>query len=328
MQHCDNQKTNNRNSIRYGEGFMADRRLQVFHAVARQLSFTKAAETLFMTQPAVTFQIKQLEEQYNTRLFERGHARISLTPAGELVLQYAERILSLSAEMDARLKELSDGLSGTLLIGASMTIAEFHLPAILGEFRKACPAVQTRLFVANSETIEQRISEHTLDVGLIEAPSRQSGLVVQSCGEDELRVITAPGHTLASMRSVRAVQLMLHALITREVGSGTREVADQWFRDAGVDPAKLNIEMELGSLESIKGVVAAGMGCAIMSSRAVQKEKALGELCEIPLEPALIRQLSLVYPRERFRSRLVNTFIEFARTRLAQLPNKIAASTR
>ena len=103
---------------------MADRRLQVFHAVARHLSFTRAAEALFMTQPAVTFQIRQLEEQYNTRLFERRHGSISLTPAGELVLSYAERILALSDELDTRLAEMTGEMRGLLLLGASTTIAE------------------------------------------------------------------------------------------------------------------------------------------------------------------------------------------------------------
>ena len=136
---------------------MADRRLQVFHAVAKQSSFTKAAETLFMTQPAVTFQIKQLEEHFNTRLFDRGHGRISLTAAGEVVLEYAERILSLSAELDTRVSEMTGEVQGPLLIGASMTIAEFMLPRILGEFKsRAIRTVQARLTVANSETDRAR----------------------------------------------------------------------------------------------------------------------------------------------------------------------------
>jgi DNA-binding transcriptional LysR family regulator len=109
---------------------MADRRIQVFHAVAKHLSFTKAAEALFMTQPAVTFQIRQLEDQFNTRLFDRAHGSISLTPAGVIALDYAERIVALSAELDTRLKELSGQVAGPLLIGASMTIAEFLLPQI------------------------------------------------------------------------------------------------------------------------------------------------------------------------------------------------------
>src|SRR5512142_777732 len=114
---------------------MADRRLQVFHAVAKQSSFTKAAEQLFMTQPAVTFQIKQLEEHFNARLFERNHGKISLTPAGRLVLSYVERILDLSDEMQTRVGELTGVVSGPLLLGASTTIAEFMLPRILGEFK-------------------------------------------------------------------------------------------------------------------------------------------------------------------------------------------------
>ena len=111
---------------------MADRRLQVFHAVAKHLSFTRAADALFMTQPAVTFQIKQLEEQYGTRLFERRHGSISLSPAGELVFSYARRILALSDEMETRLSEMTDEMRGPLLLGASTTIAEFMLPRVLG----------------------------------------------------------------------------------------------------------------------------------------------------------------------------------------------------
>jgi DNA-binding transcriptional LysR family regulator len=129
---------------------MADRRLQVFHAVAKHLSFTKAAEALFMTQPAVTFQIRQLEEHFNTRLFDRGHGRISLTAAGNLALEYAERILEVSAELDTRLHEMSGQLGGPLLIGASTTIADYLLPPVLGAYKARFPSVVPRLFVANS----------------------------------------------------------------------------------------------------------------------------------------------------------------------------------
>ena len=295
---------------------MADRRLQVFHAVARQMSFTKAAEVLFMTQPAVTFQIKQLEESYDTRLFERGHGRISLTPAGELVLDYAERILSLSAELDARIKEMTGNLAGPLLIGASTTAAECMLPPILGEYKSRFPQVQAKLFVANSGAIEAQVAEHTLDVGLIEAPSHLPALLTEACCEDELIVIVSPRHPLAGTGQVSARQLLEHPYISRETGSGTREFSDIYFRKAGVRVENLKVEMELGSPEALKGVVAAGMGFAIMPKIAVEKEVKLGELVALPLEPRLIRTLSLVYPKEKFRSRLVNSFIEFARARL------------
>ena len=114
---------------------MADRRLQVFHTVARLLSFTKAAEILHMTQPAVTFQIKQLEEQFNTRLFDRTHNRISLTEAGNIVYEYADRILNLYSEMQNRIGEMTGDVRGTLLLGASTTIAEYMLPRVLGDFK-------------------------------------------------------------------------------------------------------------------------------------------------------------------------------------------------
>ncbi len=181
---------------------MADRRLQVFHAVAKHLSFTKAAEALFMTQPAVTFQIKQLEEHFNTRLFERGHGRISVTPAGSVVLEYAERILALSAELDLRLKEMTGHVAGLLLVGASTTIAEFLLPQVLGEFKSKYPGVMPRLVVANSGAVESRVAEHTLDIGFIEAPSHLATIASDEVCDDELQVVCAPSHPFAKLKSV------------------------------------------------------------------------------------------------------------------------------
>jgi DNA-binding transcriptional LysR family regulator len=295
---------------------MADRRLQVFHAVAKQMSFTKAAETLFMTQPAVTFQIKQLEEQYNTRLFERGHGRVALTPAGQIVYEYAERILTLSAELDTRLKEMTGRLSGPLLIGASSTIGEFMLPRVLGEFKSRYPDVHARLFVANSGIVEGRVGEHTIDVGLIEAPSHLASLATEACFEDELQVVVSPTHPLAKLKSVTPKQLVAHPYISREEGSGTREFTELYMRKAGIGENELRVEMELGSPEALKGVVSAGAGFAILSEFAVEKEKKLGDLVAVPLQPRLMRTLSLVYPKEKFRSRLVATFVEFAKQKL------------
>jgi len=296
---------------------MADRRLQVFHAVAKHLSFTKAAEALFMTQPAVTFQIRQLEEHFNTRLFDRAQGRITLTAAGTLALEYAERILGLSAELDTRLKEISGQLGGPLLIGASTTIAEFLLPQILGEFRARYPAVIPRLFVANSEAVQERIAECSLDLGFIEGESHLPSLVTDTCCDDELQVVCAPSHALARLKSVTPKSLTEHAYISREPGSGTREVIDSYLQKAGVPPDALQVVMELGSPEALKGLAATGLGFAIMSRATVAKEIQLGQLIQIPLSPRLNRHLSVVYPKERFHSRLINSFVQFAKERFA-----------
>ena len=304
---------------------MADRRLQVFHAVAKHLSFTKAAEALFMTQPAVTFQIRQLEEHFDTRLFDRAHGRIALTAAGQVALEYAEKILGMSAELDTRLKEMSGQVAGPLLIGASTTIAEFMLPQVLGEFKSRYPGVVPRLFVANSEAVQARIAERTLDLGFIEGESHLPSLVTDTCSEDELQVVCAPSHPLAKAGSVAPKALTEHAYISREPGSGTREVIDHYLQKAGVPPDALQVVMELGSPEALKGLAATGLGFAIMSRATVAKETQLGQLVRIPLAPRLTRHLSVVYPKERFHSRLVNSFVQFAKERFAAMQSAEAA---
>ncbi|PKO92406.1 MAG: LysR family transcriptional regulator [Betaproteobacteria bacterium HGW-Betaproteobacteria-10] len=295
---------------------MADRRLQVFHAVARHLSFTKAADALFMTQPAATFQVRQLEEQFGTRLFERRHGSIALTQAGQIVLSYAEKILALSDEMETRVGEMTGEMRGPLWVGASTTIAEFLLPRLLGEFNAFYPQVRVNLFVANSQSIENRVAEHRLDVGLIDVPARLPGLSSPIFCEDELRVICAPDYPLASMKSVTPKVLAEHEFISREVGSGTREMTDTYFRSHKIPPETLKTQMELGSPESLKGVVATGLGFAIVSRLAVEKERQLGTLVVIPLKPVLKRNLYLTYPQDRFQSRLAATFIDFAKRQL------------
>jgi LysR family transcriptional regulator, transcriptional activator of the cysJI operon len=297
---------------------MADRRLQVFYTVARQLSFTKAAELLFMTQPAVTFQIKQLEEHFSARLFERSHGRIALTPVGRLVLDYAERILGLSEEMQTRVAELTGAISGPLLLGASTTIAEYVLPRILGEFKVAHPLVHVHLTVGNSEMIEGRIADHALDLGLIESPSHLPGLASEVCCEDELVLICSPAHRFAKSEAVTPQQLAGEPYVSRELGSGTREFMDQYLRRCEVAPEDLDVVMELGSPEAIKGVVETGMGISIVSRATVARELKLGSLAVVPLEPRLIRTFSLAHPREKFRSKLLTTFVDFATTRMKQ----------
>jgi DNA-binding transcriptional LysR family regulator len=296
---------------------MADRRLQVFHAVAKHLSFTKAAETLFMTQPAVTFQVKQLEEHLNTRLFDRTQGRISLTPAGEIAFAYAERILALSAELDTRLKDMGGQAAGPLLIGASMTIGEYVLPQLIGKFKARFPAVLPTLFVGNSEAVQERVGERTLDLGFIEGDSHLSTLQSEVCSEDELQVVCAPSHPLAKEPYAIPAALTRHPYVGREPGSGTRAVIDRYLQQAGVLPESMNVVVELGSPEAIKGLAATGMGFAIMSRVIVAKELQLGQLVQIPLNPPLMRNFSVVYAKERFHSRLVAGFLQFAKDQLA-----------
>ena len=296
---------------------MADRRLQVFHAVAKHLSFTKAAETLFMTQPAVTFQVKQLEEHLNTRLFDRAQGRITLTPAGIVALEYAERILGLSDELDKRLKEMGGQAAGPLLIGASMTIGEYVLPQLIGKFTTRFPAVVPTLFVGNSEAVQDRVAERTLDLGFIEGDSHLATLLTEVCCDDELQVVCAPSHPLAREPYALPATLTRHPYVNREAGSGTREVIDRYLQEAGVSPESLNVVVELGSPEALKGLVATGLGFAIMSRVIAAKELQLGQLMQIPLRPRLIRNFSVVYPKERFHSRLVAAFLAFAKEQLA-----------
>lgn len=299
---------------------MADRRLQVFHAVAKHLSFTRAADVLFMTQPAVTFQIRQLEEQYSTRLFERRHGSILLTPAGELMLSYAERILALSAEMDTRLAEMTGEMRGSLLIGAVTAVADSLLPAILADFNASYPQVRARLSVANSEEIASRVADHGLDLGLIEAPAKVPGLSCEICRDDELVVICAPGYPLVGLRKVGPQVLAEYEYLSREPGSGTRETVDEYFRSAGVAPDSLKTQIELGSSEALKGVVATGLGFAIVARAAIAREVQLGLLSAIPLDPPLRRSIYLVQPDDRFHSWLVTTFAQFARQQFKEIP--------
>lgn len=298
---------------------MADRRLQVFHAVAKHLSFTKAAEALFMTQPAVTAQVKQLEEQFNTRLFDRTRAGITLTPAGEIALQYAQRILDAANELDARLHAMGGEISGTLMIGASTTIADYLLPQILGTYKAKYPGVVPQLLVANSELIQRQVSDRSLDIGFVEGGSHPAALAVDVCCEDELQVVCAPGHPLARLARISPKALAGHANISREPGSGTREVIDNYLRRQRIAPDALQRVMELGSPEAIKGVLATGLGFSIMSCATVVNEVRLGQLVRIALQPRLIRNLAVVYPKERIHHALVSSFIEFAKQSLSSL---------
>jgi DNA-binding transcriptional LysR family regulator len=221
--------------------------------------------------------------------------------------------------MDTRVADLTGTVAGPLLLGASTTIAEFILPQILGEFKAQHPEVQAHMTVGNSETIVNRVADHTIDVGLIESPSYLPSLQNEICCDDELVLICAPGHTLAGRQTVSAQDIATLPIVRREPGSGTREFTDNYFRECGVSPEDLNLVMELGSPEAMKGVVETGIAVAIVSCATIAKELRLGSVVAIPLAPRLIRTLSVVHPKEKFRSRLLTSFVEFAMRRMREL---------
>lgn len=292
---------------------MADRRLQVFHTVARLLSFTKAAETLHMTQPAVTFQVRQLEEYFNTRLFDRTHNRISLTEAGETVYHYADKIFELYAEMENAVREMTGEISGSLTIGASTTIAEYMLPALLGDFRSQYPDVTIHLKVSNTDGIVSMVENNAIDLGVVEAPVSNKNLVVDKCRDDRLVAIVPPNHELASRKAVSMSELLNYPFICREEGSGTREVIEHYICTTDECRQALNVGMELGSPEAVKGAVEAGMGISVVSNATIQKELRLGTLVAVQLEPPLERPFSFVHQKQKFRVRVMEELLEFAR---------------
>ncbi|MDC1287154.1 LysR family transcriptional regulator [Gammaproteobacteria bacterium] len=292
---------------------MSDRRLKVFHTVARLLSFTKAAEELHMTQPAVTFQVRQLEEYFNTRLFDRTHNKVNLTPAGDRVAEFAERIFDLYAEMENRVRDLTGEISGALTIGASTTIAEYMLPALLGEFKNRYPEINLRLKVSNSEGIVSMVEHNVIDLGVVESPVHNKNLIVEICHNDQLVVVAAPDHELVKRGGkVSASDIVRYPFVSREEGSGTREVIMQYLKEHKVTPSDMNFSLELGSPEAIKGAVEAGMGITILSRSIIGKELKLNMLAELELDPPLSRPFSFVRQRQKFRVTVMEKLLEFA----------------
>lgn len=292
---------------------MSDRRLEVFYTVAKLLSFTKAAEELNMTQPAVTFQVRQLEETFATRLFDRAHNKVSLTRAGDEVFAYSERILNLYNEMNESIKSMTGDSSGTVIVGASTTIAEYMLPAILGEFKSTYPNVGVRLKVTHTEGIVTMVEDNTIDLGIVEGNVSNKHLLVEPCRVDKLVVIVCNHHPLVNQSAVSCAQLLHHPFIFREAESGTRGVFFDYLHGQGYQESDLDNELEMGSTESIKGAVEAGMGISVVSLATIKKELRLGLLCAIPLDPPLERSFSFVRQRQQFRTRLMDRLYTFAR---------------
>ncbi len=290
---------------------MADRRLKIFHTVARLLNFTKAGEQLHMTQPAVTFQIRQLEDQFNTRLFDRTHNKVTLTDAGKLVYMYADRILKIYEDMHHSITEMTGDVSGGVLLGASTTIAEYMLPLLIGEFKVKYPDVKISLKESNTEDIVAMVENNVVDLGIVEGSVNNKNLQVEQCRVDQLVVIMPNNHLLAKEATLHVNDILSHPFICRESGSGTQEAITNYVREQNADN-RLNVCFELSSPEAIKGAVEAGMGISIVSKASIEKELKLGTLTAVELSPKLERPFSFVRQRYKFKSRAADELLGFA----------------
>jgi DNA-binding transcriptional LysR family regulator len=273
---------------------MTDRRLRVFYTVARLLSFTQAAKALHMTQPAVTFQIRQLEDHLSTRLFDRSHNRVVLTEAGRKVYEYAERIFELYGEMQEALRQVGRTAGGALTIGACHTAAESLLPALMRDFKRARPELNLGLKLAPEDEVLRMVQAGIVEAGIVAGRMEAALLDTRACLIDRSVVITQPGHPLAERERVRIEALAGYPLISREKGSPAVENIMRYAAANGVDAGTFNIALELGSLDAIKNTVEAGMGIAIVSRACVTRELELGSLACVGLDPPLERSFAFV----------------------------------
>ena len=256
-------------------------RLVVFRAVAEQLSFRKAAEELYLTQPAVSLQIKALEEDVGVQLLDRTGARITLTAAGQVLLTYCEQIKMLLAQTKHEIAALSGEHAGQLALGASTTIAQYVLPRLLGEFRREHPRVHPTLISGNTEHIVEAIEKQKIVLGFIEGPARSREVKTQPFLEDELVLIASTAHEWTERSSVSCSEIAATPLLMRERGSGTRHVIELAIERQGVKRNTLQIVMELDSTEAIKSAVEAGLGIGFVSRWAIAKDMRLGSSFEI-----------------------------------------------
>ena len=250
-------------------------RLKVFRTVAEHLNFRKAAEHLFLTQPAVTLQIKALEDDLGIRLFDRAANRVSLTPQGSLLLAYAKKIAALVSQAEQELGSEDGKVSGELSLGVSTTIAQYVLPRLLGAFLDEHPRVQFSLHSGNTDEIVHLLLDNKLSLGLIEGPARDRGIHTEPFMQDEL-VLIMP-RTFASDRMSHD-QFLASNLLMREQGSGSRRVVELALEHAGLKLKSFKHVMDLDSTEAIKSAVEVGLGIGFVSRWAISKELELGAL--------------------------------------------------
>ena len=295
---------------------MVNFRLKVFRAVARHLNFRRAAEELLLTQPAVTLQVKTLEQQLGVQIFDRSGPRISLTPAGAVLLEFADKIDHLESAALEALSPYSDAPRGELRIGASLTIAQYILPHILGEFQRQHPQIRTHVTTCNTEQVLESLLAHDISVGFVEGPTLRRDIRTEVFLEDELVLMAPPAHEWSERGAVDPQELTQERLLMRERGSGTRRVVEIALQKSGIKAKQLDPAMEFDSTEAIITAVEAGLGVGFASLWSISKELQLGTLRAVPIRGVRIpRPLSVAYAVGHEPQGIALTFLEFVRTR-------------
>lgn len=291
-----------------------DQHMLVFLAVAERQSFSRAAEELHMTQPAVSQYIQALERDVRAKLLERSNKYVRLTKAGEIVYHHAKEIVGLYTRMQNLVEDLQHTASGLLSIGASYTYGEYVLPHMIAYLREHYPLIRPMITIHNTKEIAEMVVSHQLDVGIIEGVYRpeKERVLVEAFARDVMYVVVPAQHRFAGRKEVDAAELCDEIWIVREQGSGTREVTERFFRTLPRMPENL---MEFGSTQIIKESVEAGLGITLLSDWAIRKELQLGTLFMLNVTgvPPVTRHFSCVTQSTPFQTKALEVFLQILR---------------
>ena len=292
------------------------RQLEAFVTVARRASFTRAAEELHLTQPAVTRQIAALESELGALLFDRLGKSIQLTGAGETLLGYAEHILRLTDEAQDALEELAAGRAGRISIGAASTLATYVLPPLLTQFRQEHPGIELSLRTGLSARVRELVLSGVVDIGLVTTegePAQQDGVLLsESLGVYETVLAVPPSHALATQPTATVTELSGEPLLAMTTGTNLRTYAEHILADAGV---AASVTMELDSVEAIKRMVEAGLGVSLLPRVAIASEVAAGRLVALTLTgiPLPERHIVVLRRRDKHQSGPLSSFLALLR---------------
>jgi LysR family transcriptional regulator, low CO2-responsive transcriptional regulator len=284
------------------------RQLKVFEAVARLLNYTRAAEELHLTQPAVSMQVKQLEESLGIALFEQLGKRIHLTEAGQELLGYARTITQQLDELEGVLNRMK-GLGGGRLRISVATTANYFIPTLLGSFSRRYPDVTISLDVTNRETLLRQLVENTVDLVVMGQPPAEADVEAQAFMDNPLVVVAPPDHVLVGKKHVPVARLQAETFLVRETGSGTRMAMERFFRERGV---ALTTGMEVASNEAIKQSVQAGLGLGVLSRATIEQELLLKRLVILDIEDfPIMRHWYVVHRKGKRLSATAKAFKSF-----------------